>query len=183
MHGEQAVGGRDPTARFGCCAPTATRSRVHPGRHGAVAPGRPLRLGSGRGGTQPGPRRHEALDRVAPQRDQELSGDRHDRHAPVPLTAAAGARHEPGGDVAAGLEAHPAPGKLDKAGTHDGVPGLADALLVLQPTAALRARGQAGERSDAYVGRGSRGITPPAPGPRWSPCPMQVSLSKAAAMS
>ncbi len=40
-HGLQATGGRDPAPWLGPPAPTATRSRVHPGHRGAVAPGRP----------------------------------------------------------------------------------------------------------------------------------------------
>jgi hypothetical protein len=47
-------------------APTAKRSRVHPGRHGAVAPGQLLGPASDRAGTQPGACRHEALRRIAP---------------------------------------------------------------------------------------------------------------------
>ena len=88
---------------------------------------------------------HKTMARVAPQCDQQLSRDRHDRHAPVSLAMAVGALHEPSGDGAACLEAHPTPRELDEASSHDGVPCLADALLMLQATAAIRAGCQSGE--------------------------------------
>src|SRR3984957_6071492 len=82
------------------------------------------------------------MGRITPQRDEQLPGDCHDRHALVSLAVAGRASREPRCDSTGGLEREPTPGELDKTSPHDSIPSFTDTLFVLQATPAKRARRQ-----------------------------------------
>jgi len=85
------------------------------------------------------------MGRITPQRDEQLPGDCHDRHALVSLAVAVRASHEPRCDSTVGLEPDPTPGELDKTSPHDSIPSFTDTLFVLQATTAIGARRQTAE--------------------------------------
>ena len=56
----------------------------------------------------------DALGRIAPERDQELAGERHDRDPADPPTPLPDARTEPDAQGRGWLMAEPEPGELDQ---------------------------------------------------------------------
>src|SRR5829696_4369684 len=65
-------------------------------------------------GLEGGARGDDALGRIAPERDQELAGKRHDRDPADPPTPLPDARTEPDAQGRGWLMAEPEPGELDQ---------------------------------------------------------------------
>ena len=103
---------RDPSAQSAFCSPTPGRSHATRPSAGRVRPVPGTRgLGvSGSGDARAGG--HQTGVGIAPQRDQELAGHRHDHDPADPSPGAGGARLEPLAERTVGLEPDPAPGHL-----------------------------------------------------------------------
>src|SRR3954454_21822168 len=140
----------DPNHDPACTGTEADGTRLfcgvsQPGGFAAVA--RPLgptavpRPGSG---LQDGAGGDEAGLDVAPQGDQELPRQGHDRDPPDPALGGPDPGREPLAQGALRLEAHPQPGELDHHPADPRVAGLAHALLAAGVAARERARHQAG---------------------------------------
>src|ERR671929_1429487 len=121
-----------------CRSRVVSRSRVRPGPPAVPRPGSGLQDGAG--GDEAG------LD-VAPQGDQQLPRQGHDRDPPHPALRGPDPGREPLAQGALRLEAHPQPGELDHDPSDPRVAGLAHALVA----AAVAAREPA--RRPAGVGR------------------------------
>src|SRR3546814_4725070 len=87
--------------------------------------------------------RHRAGLDIAPQRDQQLAGERHDHDLADASFGTAGALGEPAAQRALRLEAQPAPGQLHQAAPRPGVAAAVEPLLALQAAAAERQIGRA----------------------------------------
>src|SRR5919206_1586137 len=118
-----------------CRSRVVSRSRVRLGPTAVLRPGSGLQDGAG--GDEAG------LD-IAPQGDQELPRQGHDRDPPDPALGAADPGREPPAEPALRLEAHPQPGELDHHAPDPRVAGLAHALVAAAVAARERARRQAG---------------------------------------
>src|SRR3954447_15893192 len=103
-----------------CRSRVISRSRVRPGPTAVPRAGSGLQDGAG--GDEAG------LD-VAPQGDQELPRQGHDRDPPAPALGGPAPAREPLAKGALRLEAHPQPGELDHDPPHPRVARLAQALL------------------------------------------------------
>ena len=124
------------------CSPSPGRYPAHPGWFEASAPIAAClssevcwvlrgiaRLLSGCAGARTG-RQFAGLE-VAPQRDQQLAGERHDHDLADASFGAAGARGEPEAERALRLEAQPAPSQLHQDAAYPRIAVLADPLLAL----------------------------------------------------
>ena len=89
-------------------------------------------------------RRHLAGGRQAPQRDQQLAGERHNHRLPGGAAAILGALPEPPGQRTVRLMPQKAPGELDQRPPHAGVAGLGEPLLAWLAAALVGRTGEAG---------------------------------------
>ena len=92
------------------------------------------------------PFRQDTLAGVAPQGDQELSGESHDRDPPDPPATLPDTLAEPGAQGRVGLIAQPQPSELDHGVPQAWVAGLGDALFSVGRAALPWAWRQAGVR-------------------------------------
>src|SRR3546814_10607991 len=99
------------------------------------------------GGQAHAGRHHAGLD-VAPQRDQQLAGERHDHDRADAPFGTARALGEPAAQRVLRLEPQPAPGELDQDAAHPGVAAAVEPLLTLHAAAAERRASEAGIAGD-----------------------------------
>src|SRR5271157_6215774 len=125
-----------PVLSAAYCSQPAMRRR--PPGSGEADRASPMRVGSG--GLEGGALGNDAGAGVAPQRDQQLAGERDDQRAPPAGVLAAGALGIPPAQGGARLVAPPQPGELDHGLAQLRLSRLGDALVVDDRTALPRAR-------------------------------------------
>src|SRR3954464_7829701 len=131
---EAATGATGPFLYGGIRSPGYQRSHVVP--TGAAAP-------AARSALEHRALGHQAGLEAAPQREQQLPRQGH-HHDPLdPSLQASDPPHEPGAQQALGLVPQPQPGELHDRRPGARVAGPAEALVAAEPTAPVRARGQA----------------------------------------
>src|SRR6266566_1970800 len=86
--------------------------------------------------------------RIAPEGDEEFSGQCDDADLADPRAAAGEAAVEPASQLALGLVSQPGPGQVDGNAADVSIAGAADPLLVAGLTALIRRGDQARERAD-----------------------------------
>src|SRR5262245_25581326 len=115
-------------------------------RRGGLGVPPPRRIDPQAPALPPGPFGPLAAPQVAPQRDQQLAGQRDDAHLPRPPVPRPEAPVVPRAERAARLPAQPQPGQLHDQRPHVPVARLADPLLALALPAVIRRRRQAHQR-------------------------------------
>src|SRR5688500_4783184 len=113
-------------------------------------------------GLEGGAWRDDALGHVAPERNQELAGKRHDRDPADPPTPLPDACAEPDTQGGVRLMAEPEPGELDHGMAQAAVAGFRDALLAVGSAALPRARRQSriGRDLPSIVEAAEQGLQP-----------------------